>query len=42
LKAPQFPRFTVSDFPEWEKRLARDPWKDMLKLGQSLKLPESK
>jgi bifunctional non-homologous end joining protein LigD len=41
LKAPQFPRFTISDFPEWEKRLARDPWKDMLKLEQSLKVSEA-
>jgi len=42
LKAPQFPHFTVSDFPQWKKRLARDPWKDMSKLQQSLILPASR
>jgi bifunctional non-homologous end joining protein LigD len=42
LTAPQFPRFTVSDLHEWKKRLARDPWKDMSSLQQSLTLRESR
>ena len=42
LNAPKFPRFTMSDFPEWKQRLARDPWKDMLTLEQSLKLSQSR
>jgi bifunctional non-homologous end joining protein LigD len=41
LKAPRFPRFTVSEFPQWKNRLARDPWKGMLNLQQSLIIPES-
>jgi bifunctional non-homologous end joining protein LigD len=32
------PRFLVSDIQVWRKRLARDPWKEMLKLDQRLKL----
>lgn len=39
LKAPQFPRFTVSEFPQWKNRLARDPWKGMLNLQQNLSIP---
>ncbi len=40
LKTPQFPRFTVSEFPKWKNRLARDPWKGMLNLQQSLIIPK--
>lgn len=36
LKLPKRPVFEVADFSEWKKRLARDPWKDMLKTRQSL------
>lgn len=32
------PRFSVSDIQVWRKRLARDPWKEMLKLDQRLTL----
>jgi bifunctional non-homologous end joining protein LigD len=32
------PRFLVSDIQQWRKRLSRDPWKDMLKMDQRLKL----
>jgi bifunctional non-homologous end joining protein LigD len=36
LKLPKRPVFEVADFSEWRNRLARDPWKDMLKTRQSL------
>ncbi|HWG22297.1 MAG TPA: DNA ligase D [Terracidiphilus sp.] len=32
------PRFEVSDIQGWRERLARDPWKEMLKLDQRLTL----
>jgi bifunctional non-homologous end joining protein LigD len=32
------PRFLVSDIQDWRKRLARDPWKEMLRLDQPLRL----
>ena len=41
LKADGPPRFRVIDFPEWRKRLTRDPWKELLKLEQRLVIPES-
>ncbi len=42
LKSAHPPRFHVSDFPEWKKRLARNPWKEISKLQQRLVLFESK
>jgi bifunctional non-homologous end joining protein LigD len=36
LKADRVPRFQVSDFSRWRKRLSRDPWKNMTKLQQRL------
>jgi bifunctional non-homologous end joining protein LigD len=36
------PRFLVSKFAEWKKRLARDPWKTMIGKKQHLILVESK
>jgi bifunctional non-homologous end joining protein LigD len=41
LKSDHPPRFHVSDFPQWRKRLGHDPWKEMLKLRQRLVIPES-
>jgi bifunctional non-homologous end joining protein LigD len=41
LKADHPPRFHVSDFPQWRKRVRREPWKEMLKLRQRLVIPES-
>lgn len=32
------PRFSVSDIQVWRKRLARDPWKEMLTLDQRLRI----
>lgn len=32
------PRFAVKDFATWKHRLGRDPWKDMLKTHQSIRL----
>jgi bifunctional non-homologous end joining protein LigD len=32
------PRFLVADFAAWQKRLRRDPWKEMLNVDQRLKL----
>ena len=32
------PRFLVTDFAAWSKRLRRDPWKEMLNVDQRLKL----
>ncbi len=42
LKSDQPPRFGVAEFPEWRKRLSRDPWKEMPKLQQRLSIAESK
>jgi bifunctional non-homologous end joining protein LigD len=42
LKSDQPPRFQVSEFPQWRKRLSRDPWKEMPKLDQRLAISESK
>jgi bifunctional non-homologous end joining protein LigD len=36
LKAGKMPVLRVTDFADWRKRLARDPWKDMLKVKQRL------
>jgi bifunctional non-homologous end joining protein LigD len=36
LKLPERPVFKVADFNEWKHRLARDPWKDLLKTRQRL------
>jgi bifunctional non-homologous end joining protein LigD len=41
LKSDQRPRFQVSEFSQWRKRLGRDPWKQMLKLKQRLLIPAS-
>lgn len=38
LDEDQPPRFHVSDIQIWRKRLARDPWKEMLEIDQSLPL----
>jgi bifunctional non-homologous end joining protein LigD len=38
LDQEELPRFQVSDIQVWRKRLARDPWKEMLKLDQRLML----
>jgi bifunctional non-homologous end joining protein LigD len=38
LEAKELPRFHVSDIQVWRKRLARDPWKEMLEIEQSLPL----
>ena len=32
------PQFRVADFAEWEARLRQDPWKDLAKTRQSLKV----
>ena len=34
--AKERPRFTISNFPEWQERLRSDPWNKMLTLQQSL------
>jgi bifunctional non-homologous end joining protein LigD len=36
LEMGKMPAFRVADFAQWRKRLARDPWKDMLKVKQRL------
>jgi bifunctional non-homologous end joining protein LigD len=36
LKANKLPEFSVSAFPAWQKRLARDPWAKMPTLKQRL------
>jgi len=36
LKLPKRPIFEVADFNQWKHRLARDPWKDILKTHQVL------
>jgi bifunctional non-homologous end joining protein LigD len=41
LKSGHLPRFHVSEFSEWRKRLRRDPWKEMPSLQQRLVIPES-
>ena len=38
LASEEPPRFLVSEFEGWKKRLNRNPWKDMLKLEQHLAL----
>jgi bifunctional non-homologous end joining protein LigD len=38
LKSEQPPRFHLSDFSQWSKRLSRDPWKDLPSLQQHLHL----
>jgi len=38
LDESQLPRFHVSDIELWRKRLARDPWKEMLETDQRLPL----
>jgi bifunctional non-homologous end joining protein LigD len=38
LKSEQPPRFQVSDFSQWRKRLSRDPWKGLPSLQQHLHL----
>jgi bifunctional non-homologous end joining protein LigD len=38
LKSDQPPRFRVSDFSQWSKRLSRNPWKDLPSLQQHLHL----
>ena len=36
LKSPERPSFPVVDFPNWIRRLKRDPWKGLLTLQQTL------
>jgi bifunctional non-homologous end joining protein LigD len=38
LEEKEPPRFQVADIQAWRKRLARDPWKEMPRLDQRLKL----
>ena len=38
LNAGQRPVFRVSDFPEWKKRLGRDPWEGMAKTAPRLRV----
>ena len=38
LDSDRLPRFAVSDIQQWRKRLARDPWKEMLVTDQRLLL----
>lgn len=38
LDSEEQPRFLVSEFESWKKRLARNPWKEMPKLEQHLAL----
>jgi bifunctional non-homologous end joining protein LigD len=38
LNAGERPVFRVSDFPEWKKRLGRDPWQAMAKTAPRLKV----
>jgi bifunctional non-homologous end joining protein LigD len=42
LKMKERPRFLVSEFSKWKKRLARDPWSGIGKLRQSLPKPMKK
>ncbi|HEY1986385.1 MAG TPA: DNA ligase D [Terracidiphilus sp.] len=42
LNSEGHPHYRVSDFRDWKKRLARNPWKEMAKLQQRLTLPDSK
>jgi bifunctional non-homologous end joining protein LigD len=42
LKSDQPPRFRVAEFPEWRKRLSRDPWKELPTLQQRLSIQEAK
>jgi bifunctional non-homologous end joining protein LigD len=42
LKMKEQPRFLVSEFSEWKKRLARDPWSGIGELRQSLPKPRKK
>jgi bifunctional non-homologous end joining protein LigD len=36
LASETAPAFHVADFAQWRSRLNRDPWKDMLRIRQSL------
>ncbi len=36
LKLPKRPVFQVADFDDWKDRLARDPWKNFLKMRQRI------
>ncbi len=38
LASTDRPRYLVSELPQWERRLTRNPWRDMAKLEQRLKL----
>src|SRR5271166_1827344 len=42
LKLPERPVFRVADFNKWKHRLARDPWKDILKTHQCLAIENLK
>ena len=41
LKGDHLPRFQVSKFSEWQKRLSRDPWKDLPELDQRLVISQA-
>jgi bifunctional non-homologous end joining protein LigD len=36
LESPERPFFAVADFAQWQARLRRDPWKEMLSLEQRI------
>jgi bifunctional non-homologous end joining protein LigD len=38
LKARERPVFRVSDFARWQRRLSRDPWKEMERTDQRLRI----
>jgi bifunctional non-homologous end joining protein LigD len=42
LKMKERPRFLVSEFPKWKKRLQKDPWSGIGELRQSLVIPKAK
>ncbi|MGA2220064.1 MAG: hypothetical protein ABSG51_18405 [Terracidiphilus sp.] len=42
LKRKERPRFVVSEFSSWKKRLADDPWNGMGRLKQSLPIVRRK
>jgi bifunctional non-homologous end joining protein LigD len=42
LKMKERPRFPVSEFSKWKKRLQKDPWSGMEKLRQSLPISRKK
>jgi bifunctional non-homologous end joining protein LigD len=39
LRSKERPRFLISDFSKWKKRLNDDPWRGMIELNQQIRLP---